>query len=128
MQAMRAKYPTDRFEVTLRKINPTSTPEWRIKCQDCPGKVSFFFFLRSQFFFLIFFFKTVVHSGSRRDVIELRSTFEKSDASLSCERTSWKSPSSANIIVVVFYVLSLFLSLSLSLYVYFYFCFFISFI
>ena len=39
MQAMRAKYPTDRFEVTLRKVNATSTPEWRIKCQDCPGKV-----------------------------------------------------------------------------------------
>ena len=45
MQAMRAKYPTDRFEVTLRKINATSTPEWRIKCQDCPGKVGFFYFI-----------------------------------------------------------------------------------
>ena len=43
MQAMRAKYPTDRFEVTLRKVNATSTPEWRIKCQDCPGKVKYFF-------------------------------------------------------------------------------------
>ena len=52
MQAMRAKYPTDRFEVTLRKINPTSTPEWRIKCQDCPGKVSFFFELKEIGFFL----------------------------------------------------------------------------
>ena len=39
---MRAKYPTDRFEVALRKVNATSSPEWRIKCQDCPGKVSFF--------------------------------------------------------------------------------------
>jgi SWI/SNF-related matrix-associated actin-dependent regulator of chromatin subfamily B protein 1 len=39
MQAMRAKYPTDRFEVTLRKVNASSTPEWRIKCQDCPGKL-----------------------------------------------------------------------------------------
>ena len=52
MQAMRAKYPTDRFEVTLRKINPTSTPEWRIKCQDCPGKVSFFFELKEIEIFL----------------------------------------------------------------------------
>ena len=43
---MRAKYPTDRFEVALRKVNATSSPEWRIKCQDCPGKVSFFFFDR----------------------------------------------------------------------------------
>ena len=53
MQAMRAKYPTDRFEVTLRKVNATSTPEWRIKCQDCPGKVReivlFFFFPSIRF-------------------------------------------------------------------------------
>ena len=46
---MRAKYPTDRFEVTLRKVNATSTPEWRIKCQDCPGKVRKFFKKKYKF-------------------------------------------------------------------------------
>jgi len=37
---MQTRYPNDRFEVILRKVNATSTPEWRIKCLDCPGKVS----------------------------------------------------------------------------------------
>ena len=40
MLLMQAKYPTDRFEVILRKVTASSTPEWRIKCLDCPGKVS----------------------------------------------------------------------------------------
>jgi SWI/SNF-related matrix-associated actin-dependent regulator of chromatin subfamily B protein 1 len=39
MQAMQVKYPNDKFEVILRKVNASSTPEWRIKCLDCPGKV-----------------------------------------------------------------------------------------
>ncbi|KAF8958931.1 hypothetical protein BDZ97DRAFT_1839880, partial [Flammula alnicola] len=39
MQAMQARYPNDRFEVILRKVNASSTPEWRIKCLDCPGKL-----------------------------------------------------------------------------------------
>ena len=54
---MRAKYPTDRFEVTLRKVNATSTPEWRIKCQDCPGKVrenGLNFESQKRFLFLFF--------------------------------------------------------------------------
>ncbi|KAJ7164898.1 hypothetical protein C8R46DRAFT_900893 [Mycena filopes] len=29
----------DKFEVILRKVNSASTPEWRIKCLDCPGKL-----------------------------------------------------------------------------------------
>lgn len=39
MQATRLKYPNDRFGVTLRRVNATSVPEWRIKCVDCPGKL-----------------------------------------------------------------------------------------
>ncbi|KAJ7507204.1 SNF5-domain-containing protein [Mycena galericulata] len=39
MQEMQAKYKSDRFEVILRKVNSASTPEWRIKCLDCPGKL-----------------------------------------------------------------------------------------
>ncbi|TFK31601.1 hypothetical protein BDQ12DRAFT_671742 [Crucibulum laeve] len=39
MQAMQAKYPHDKFEVILRKVNASTTPEWRIKCLDCPGKL-----------------------------------------------------------------------------------------
>lgn len=35
-QSMRTKYPDDIF--VLKRINGT---EWRIKCSDCPGKVSF---------------------------------------------------------------------------------------
>jgi hypothetical protein len=86
MQAMRAKYPTDRFEVTLRKVNATSTPEWRIKCQDCPGKVrelvnqvgSFLLLKKKKH-------KTAVHSRPGRDALKLRGTFEKSHASSSCK-------------------------------------------
>lgn len=39
MQLMQDKYHNDRFEVILRKVNATSSPEWRIKCLDCPGKL-----------------------------------------------------------------------------------------
>lgn len=39
MQAMQAKYTNDKFEVILRKVTASTTPEWRIKCLDCPGKV-----------------------------------------------------------------------------------------
>ena len=35
-QSMRSKYPDDLF--ILKRINGT---DWRIKCSDCPGKVSF---------------------------------------------------------------------------------------
>jgi hypothetical protein len=45
MQAMQAKWKNDKFEVILRKVNSASSPEWRIKCLDCPGKVE-----RSLFF------------------------------------------------------------------------------
>ncbi|KAJ2923435.1 hypothetical protein H1R20_g13659, partial [Candolleomyces eurysporus] len=38
MQAMQKKYPNDKFDVILRKT-ASSTPEWRIKCLDCPGKL-----------------------------------------------------------------------------------------
>lgn len=42
MAEMQAKYPDDRFETTARK--PTApnamAVEWRLKCLDCPGKVS----------------------------------------------------------------------------------------
>ncbi|KAG6879582.1 hypothetical protein C0992_001027 [Termitomyces sp. T32_za158] len=37
--AMMARYPNDRFETILRKVNAGSQPEWRIKCLDCPGKL-----------------------------------------------------------------------------------------
>lgn len=36
---LQAKYPEDKFEAILRKSSPRATPEWRIKCLDCPGKV-----------------------------------------------------------------------------------------
>ncbi|KAJ6588347.1 hypothetical protein B0H19DRAFT_921992 [Mycena capillaripes] len=39
MQAMQAKWSNDKFEVILRKVNSAATPEWRIKCLDCPGKL-----------------------------------------------------------------------------------------
>ncbi|KAF8903075.1 hypothetical protein CPB84DRAFT_1835950 [Gymnopilus junonius] len=39
LAAMQARYPNDKFEVILRKVNASSTPEWRIKCLDCPGKL-----------------------------------------------------------------------------------------
>ncbi|KAG9226723.1 hypothetical protein CCMSSC00406_0008423 [Pleurotus cornucopiae] len=39
MQAMQAKYTNDKFEVILRKVTASTTPEWRIKCLDCPGKL-----------------------------------------------------------------------------------------
>ncbi|KAJ3534422.1 hypothetical protein NMY22_g6930 [Coprinellus aureogranulatus] len=38
MQAMQKKYPHDKFDVILRKT-ASSTPEWRIKCLDRPGKL-----------------------------------------------------------------------------------------
>ncbi|KAI0080412.1 SNF5-domain-containing protein [Panus rudis PR-1116 ss-1] len=39
MAQMQAKYPDDTFEVTLRRVATSSTPEWRIRCLDCPGKL-----------------------------------------------------------------------------------------
>ncbi|KAF9530513.1 hypothetical protein CPB83DRAFT_788034 [Crepidotus variabilis] len=39
MQLMQAKYPNDRFDVILRRVSASTTPEWRIKCLDCPGKL-----------------------------------------------------------------------------------------
>ncbi|KAF8208209.1 hypothetical protein K438DRAFT_1961718 [Mycena galopus ATCC 62051] len=39
MKAMQEKWRNDKFEVILRKVNSASTPEWRIKCLDCPGKL-----------------------------------------------------------------------------------------
>lgn len=42
MQATHVKYPNDRFDVALRRVNASSPPEWRIKCTDCPGKVCSF--------------------------------------------------------------------------------------
>ncbi|KIY49790.1 hypothetical protein FISHEDRAFT_40581 [Fistulina hepatica ATCC 64428] len=35
---MQDRYPDDRFEAILRK-GQAPTPEWRIKCLDCPGKL-----------------------------------------------------------------------------------------
>ncbi|KAF8062306.1 hypothetical protein FPV67DRAFT_266178 [Lyophyllum atratum] len=37
--AMVARYPNDKFDIILRKVNASSSPEWRIKCLDCPGKL-----------------------------------------------------------------------------------------
>ncbi|GLB39897.1 putative SNF5-domain-containing protein [Lyophyllum shimeji] len=37
--AMMARYPNDKFEIIMRKVNASSSPEWRIKCLDCPGKL-----------------------------------------------------------------------------------------
>ncbi|KAF9224771.1 SNF5-domain-containing protein [Gyrodon lividus] len=36
---LQTKYPDDKFEAILRKPAPKATPEWRIKCLDCPGKL-----------------------------------------------------------------------------------------
>ncbi|KAF5348011.1 hypothetical protein D9758_010011 [Tetrapyrgos nigripes] len=37
---MHAKYPNDELQVTLRKFKSgNASPEWRIKCVDCPGKL-----------------------------------------------------------------------------------------
>ena len=41
MEGLQEKYPTDKFEAVLRKVSTVNSPEWRIKCLDCPGKVSF---------------------------------------------------------------------------------------
>ncbi|RDB23387.1 SWI/SNF chromatin-remodeling complex subunit snf5 [Hypsizygus marmoreus] len=38
-EAMMARYPNDNFDIILRKVNASSSPEWRIKCLDCPGKL-----------------------------------------------------------------------------------------
>ncbi|OBZ66973.1 hypothetical protein A0H81_13301 [Grifola frondosa] len=39
MVAMQVRYPDDHLEVTSRKGASSGTPEWRIKCVDCPGKL-----------------------------------------------------------------------------------------
>ncbi|KAH7882944.1 hypothetical protein F5I97DRAFT_1815281 [Phlebopus sp. FC_14] len=39
IHALQAKYPDDKFEAILRKPSPKATPEWRIRCLDCPGKL-----------------------------------------------------------------------------------------
>ncbi|TFK53091.1 SNF5-domain-containing protein [Heliocybe sulcata] len=39
MAVMRERYPQDRFETILKRLNPNASPEWRIKCLDCPGKL-----------------------------------------------------------------------------------------
>ncbi|KAJ7125094.1 hypothetical protein C8R44DRAFT_703175 [Mycena epipterygia] len=38
MQSMQADYPQDKFEV-ICKSGAANSPEWRLKCLDCPGKV-----------------------------------------------------------------------------------------
>jgi len=38
IQVMQAKYPDDRFELSLRQLHGAN-PEWRIRCRDCPGKL-----------------------------------------------------------------------------------------
>lgn len=38
--ALQKKYPTDRFEHIYKKQTVSSEPGWRLKCLDCPGKVS----------------------------------------------------------------------------------------
>ena len=40
LQAMRVKYPKDRFELSTKKGTGSSNPEWRVRCLDCPGKVN----------------------------------------------------------------------------------------
>ena len=40
MDEMQKKYPNDKFEITIRKVASSQYPEWRVKCLDCPGKVS----------------------------------------------------------------------------------------
>ncbi|KAL1756979.1 SNF5-domain-containing protein [Schizophyllum commune] len=39
MEGLQEKYPTDKFEAVLRKVSTANSPEWRIKCLDCPGKL-----------------------------------------------------------------------------------------
>ncbi|KAF5352064.1 hypothetical protein D9758_009401 [Tetrapyrgos nigripes] len=39
MHSTQAKYPNDKFELALRKVSGNASPEWRIKCVDCPGKL-----------------------------------------------------------------------------------------
>ena len=39
-QEMRMEYPDDRFEIVDRP-GRNGEKEWRMKCVDCPGKVSF---------------------------------------------------------------------------------------
>ncbi|KDN48178.1 SNF5-domain-containing protein [Tilletiaria anomala UBC 951] len=43
-EKLRGKYPHDRFEIYLRPkqaggVGPSVTPEWRMRCLDCPGKL-----------------------------------------------------------------------------------------
>ena len=40
MEEMQKKYSSDKFEITIRKVASSQYPEWRVKCLDCPGKVS----------------------------------------------------------------------------------------
>ncbi|KAF8128851.1 hypothetical protein EV363DRAFT_1169873 [Boletus edulis] len=37
--SLQAIYPDDKFGVILRKASPEVTPELRMKCLDCPGKL-----------------------------------------------------------------------------------------
>ncbi|KIL67194.1 hypothetical protein M378DRAFT_296532 [Amanita muscaria Koide BX008] len=47
LQAMRAKYPKDRFELTTEASTGTArgynvgNPKWRLECLDCPGELYF---------------------------------------------------------------------------------------
>jgi SWI/SNF-related matrix-associated actin-dependent regulator of chromatin subfamily B member 1 len=44
LDTMQTRYPDDKFDVVLRKnTDPTTPPEWRVKCLDCPGKACLFF-------------------------------------------------------------------------------------
>ncbi|THU97662.1 hypothetical protein K435DRAFT_777951 [Dendrothele bispora CBS 962.96] len=39
MHSTQAKYPNDKFELTLRKLTRSPSAKWYIKCVDCPGKL-----------------------------------------------------------------------------------------
>jgi len=67
------RYPDDNFEIYLRKVNSSSTPEWRIKCLDCPGKVRSRYRYRafSPFSHSCGFFLEAVYPWSGGDSVEL---------------------------------------------------------
>ncbi|KZS96944.1 hypothetical protein SISNIDRAFT_450717 [Sistotremastrum niveocremeum HHB9708] len=41
LEHLRLLYPNDRFEIVARRAQGPNADreEWRIKCQDCPGKL-----------------------------------------------------------------------------------------
>lgn len=94
MAEMQAKYPDDKFEVLLRRPNGT-TPEWRVRCLDCPGKVR----APSRTTRTGLTASTALYAWSGRVTQQLRSASEESS-------TSWEGAGSVewnDAIILIYY-------------------------